>query len=550
MKIWQEGNRFWIDAPQFVAQWEGASLVSVISKQDGSEFCRQGTHYPLQLYYVHENTLDADKHQKTEVQVISEWAARVILSGADSERELLVHLDPTNGDLCVTPSGQSARRGVAAIRWNIAFAPETTLILPCVNGLKVDTAHTLPRSKRFPWPFTWNAQLAIAQRNNSSLMVHTEDTRCKFKALDLKRDETGSSTLGFESEQVGPLWDNRSAGGVEWRLNVYTGDWQTPATRYREWLNKTYPLAANRASRPAWVNDISLNIMWAGTNPVLLDRLAKVYPPNNVLIMMASWRTSPFDINYPDYYPTSETRAFMAQANAMGYHVMPYFNFFSCSNDHTLFGSLRDWQERSPYKNEPQGWYWPPDTHDYTRNGYIHPGLAHWRRILIDRARSACLGMGTDIAFIDQTLCTWNTDNGLVENMTTVEGLDRLQAEFAAIQPDLVLAGEGCNEISFQREAFAQAHIHETIHPGGVLTQEHVEISVPICAFLWRGHTSLLGYYHLDAWEKDMALGIEVYRNLGAMPTLGPGHFTTPESDPLSDSRVLKVLEMAKAWRR
>lgn len=550
MKIWQEGNRLWIDAPHFMAQWEGAALVSVVAKQNDSEFCRPGSMYPLQFYYVHEDTLDADKHQKVEVHVLSEWAARVILTGADSERELLIRLDPVNGDLCITPSGQSARRGVAAIRWNIAFAPETTLILPCVNGLKVEKERTLPRTKRFPWPFTWNAQLAIAQTNGMSLMVHAEDTNCKFKALNLKREEQGTSTLGFESEQVGPLWDNRTAGGVEWRLNVYAGDWQTPASRYRNWLSSAYPLAAIRAARPAWVDEMSLNIMWAGTNPLLLDRLAQVYPPSKVLIMMASWRTSKFDINYPDYYPTDETRRFMAKANTMGYHVMPYFNYFSCSNDHVLFDTLRDWQLRSPFRNEPQGWYWPPDTYDYTRNGYIHPGLARWRRILIDRVRSACLSLGASIAFIDQTLCAWNTDNGLVENMTTVEGLHRLQEEFAAIQPDLMLAGEGCNEISFQRESFAQAHIRETIHPGGVLTPEHVAMSVPICSFLWQGHTRLLGYYHLDAWEKDMELGIEVYRNLGAMPTLGPGHFTKSDTDPLSDPRVATVLEMARAWHK
>jgi hypothetical protein len=29
--------------------------------------------------------------------------------------------------------------------------------------------------------------------------------------------------------------------------------------------------------------------------------------------------------------------------------------------------------------------------------------------------------MGTDVAFIDQTLCTWNTDNGLVQGMNTIE---------------------------------------------------------------------------------------------------------------------------------
>ena len=179
--------------------------------------------------------------------------------------------------------------------------------------------------------------------------------------------------------------------------------------------------------------------------------------------------------------------------------------------------------------------------------GYIHPGLGLWRRTLIDALRRTCANLQAPAAFIDQTLCTWNTDNGLVENMTTVEGLRFMQEEFAAVQPDIVLAGEGCNEISFQRECFAQAHIFNTPHVGG-LTPDHVAMSVPICSFLWRSHTQLLGYYHLHPNDVDMDLGIEVYRNLGVMPTLGPGHFTK-EEDPLADPRVLRVLEQAKSWR-
>ncbi|MCE5259661.1 MAG: DUF6259 domain-containing protein [Chloroflexi bacterium] len=547
MEIRQQHNSLFIDAPNYTARWDGATLVSVVAKQDGSEFCRPGSSYPLELYYVHEDSLAADKHQQVEVRLLSSLAARIILLGADSIRELLICLDPANGDMRVIPSGQSARRGVASIRWNVAFDAEASLVLPCVNGLRVSKAYQAPRSNRFAWPFTWNAQLAIAERGRSALMIHAQDTAFKFKALKLGHDAE-YTTLGFESEQVGPLWDNRTAGGTEWRVNVYPGNWQVPAARYRNWLAKTYDLADKRAARPAWVNEVSLNIMWADTDTALLDRLAEVYPPREVLIHLASWRTSAYDVDYPDYYPTGEARAFMAKAQALGYHVMPHFNYFSCYNDHPLYIQLRDWQIRSAMRNEPQGWYWPPDTHDYTRMGYIHPGLGLWRRTLIDTLRRTCASLQAQAAFIDQTLCTWNTDNGLVENMSTIEGLRWLQEEFSAVQPDIVLAGEGCNEISFQRECFAQAHIYDTPHVGGLMP-EHAAISVPICSYLWRGHTQLLGYYHLHPNDEDMELGIEVYRALEVMPTLGPGHFTG-KGNPLDDARVRLVLERAHTWRQ
>ena len=178
---------------------------------------------------------------------------------------------------------------------------------------------------------------------------------------------------------------------------------------------------------------------------------------------------------------------------------------------------MRDWQIRSVGRNEPEGWYWPPQTHDYTRMAYIHPGLGLWRRTLIDAVREACAGLQAPAAFLDQTLCTWNTDNGLVENLTTAAGLRKMQEEFSAIEPGLVLAGEGLNEISFQRQCFAQAHIHDG---WGELKDRHIPAAHSICAFLWQGHSRLVGYYHLGPQDKDAEIGIEVYRRMGALPTL------------------------------
>jgi len=184
---------------------------------------------------------------------------------------------------------------------------------------------------------------------------------------------------------------------------------------------------------------------------------------------------------------------------------------------HPFYQEVRNFQIRDAYRNEPQGWHWPPDTHDFTRMAYIHPGFGIWRRKLIDVVIEACDLLKAPIAFIDQTLCAWNTDNGLVENMTTVEGMWRLQEEFTAVRPDLVLAGEGLNEISFQRECFAQAHIHDGW--GDKLEQRHVDAAHPICSFLWDKHCRFVGYYHLTPGQADTDLGIEVYRRMGAIPT-------------------------------
>ena len=550
MKITQEQNSLRIESTRFTARFEGAALVSLVDRPSGSEFLHAGPTAALSLCYLDGSELAKDKNERVEVKLLSDLAARVLVLGHDSDRELLIRLDPATGDLCVRPAGQSARRGLLSVRWSLDFVRCARLILPCVNGIQVDADRRFPGNDRFQWPFRWNAQLVIAQNGHNSLMLHAEDTACKFKALQLARQDDGLTRLGFESEQVGPVWDNRNAGGVEWRLNTYDGDWRTPAGRYHGWLGKSYQLGLMRHHRPEWVEDIGFSAQWVSANPAFLDALAELYPPERTLIHLADWRTSKYDVDYPDYVPSADARAFLTKANAMGFKVLPHFNFFACYNDHPVFKELRDWQLRNVNRNEPEGWYWPPDTHDYTRMAYIHPGLAKWRRILIDNLRAACRDVNAAGAFIDQTLCTWNTDNGLVENLTTVEGLRQLQEEICQIDPHFVLAGEGLNEISFQRECFAQGHIHDG---WGKLEDRHVQAAHNVCAFLWGGHSRLMGYYHLlpdsdDAWTGQMELGIEVYRRMGAIPSIEEcGQFAKhPERFAKTQPLIKRVLDLAQ----
>jgi hypothetical protein len=543
MKLHVDNQTLTVESDRFAARFEDAALVSFAARGTAGEFLRREEEaFPLELVYIGGHTLAEDKHQHVTVRQLSDLAARIIITGNDSDRELFVRLDPDTGDLCVTPAGQSARRGLLAARWNVSFAGEAALLLPCINGILVEAGRGFPGADRFPWPFRWNAQLVVAERNGASMMIHSEDTAFKFKALNLARTG-GLTTLGFESEQVGPVWQNRAVGGVTWQLNCYEGTWERPADRYRDWMRTTYQLEAKRINRPAWIDDISFCVCWAQANPTMLDALATIYDPHKTLIHLSKWRTSGYDIDYPDYFPTDDASAFVAKANAMGFKVMPHFNYFACYNEHPSFQKLRDWQIRSVSHNQPEGWYWPPDTHDYTRMAYIHPGLGLWRRTIIDAVRQACAGLGAPAAFIDQTLCTWNTDNGLVENMTTVEGMHRMQEEFAAIQPDTVLAGEGLNEISFQRQCFAQAHIHDG---WGDLQPHHAQAAHPICSYLWAGHTRLVGYYHLGPSDQGVDIAIEVYRRMGAIPTFIPRGFGDDPARITKDHPVIrKIIEQA-----
>ena len=336
MKISVEGQKILVESKQFTAVFDGATLMSLKSKDETEFLHPENPDVPLDVLFADYSTLGKDKREKCAVTQLSDTAARVILTGADSDRSLLITLDPSTGDLCITPSSKTSRRGVVSVRWNVSFHPDADVILPCVNGILIRSDSAFPGNDRFPWPFRWNAQLIIAERNKHNCMIYSHDTSFKFKALNLNR-KGDNTTLGFESEVVGPVWQNNTAGGVEWRINVSSGDWKVPASQYKDWLERTYQLELKRTFRPEWVDKINFSVGWAGAVPAMLDALAKVNPPERTLIHLSGWRTDGYDINYPNYVPSEDAKAYMKKAYEMGFKVMPHFNYFSVYYDNPFY---------------------------------------------------------------------------------------------------------------------------------------------------------------------------------------------------------------------
>lgn len=565
MHIRVQDQTLLVESLHFTARLEGGLLVSLVDRETGAEFCRPAVSaFPLDFVFMNRESVGAEpggtsadtsaagmrpSTQNVTVRLLSPGVARVIYAGNNTDRELFIRLDPETGDLCVRPSGQTARRGLMAIRWNIPFVREAKLVLPTRNGIEVTADRDILPPLRCEWPSHWNAQLAIAEVGQAAAMVHCEDTTYKYKALNLLRED-GLSTLGFESEQIAPLTDNRTAGGVEWRINTYRGGWQAAADRYRTWMESAYQLAKKRAQRPHWTRKISLAVCWASANPQLLDGLAKLNPPDETLIHLDHWRTSPYDVNYPAYEPTPATRAYLEKARAMGFKVIPHFNYFTCCKGHPLYAAIQDWHVRDLVRNEPQGWFLPRDDEkgDFYRLAYIHPGLARWRRELEDQLVAACDVLQAPGAFLDQTYHTWNCNPGIVENMTMVEGLHLLQEELAAIRPELVLAGECLTEISFQRQAFAQTHPWGW----GNMQQVHVEAAHPICSYLWSGHTRLIGYIELEPWNPRLDVSIAIHSKMGVLPTFVARERSAAEADILRKDHpgMKQILDWARRERK
>jgi hypothetical protein len=467
---------------------------------------------------------------------ISDHCAEFRFHGWDADGVLRVSTCPASGALLLEPSAYSSRPGVRACRWNLAgIGPELTLVAPVYQGINLPLDDALIRNSHWSWPMHWEAGFAVLQGRGGGFWVHAQDTAYRYKALQVGRSDC-AHCLGFDTEAYGPLDTVLGSGGLVWRLNVFQGDWQTPAGAYRDWWWRAYDLEPRLAQRQPWLRDLGFAVSWCHGDPDLLDALAEKVSPARTLIHFPNWRTDAYDENYPDFVPSAAAQAFIAKGKAMGFHILPHCNAVDMDPTHPTYAYLRDFGYRDLIDKGLLGWGWeagkgvlsvPNGNASLAENRRrkvmvkIHPGLSMWRSLLTEHIQRGLDGLGLDGVFIDVTLCSFNIHNCLVENMTTTEGMRRLIDQVADIGLGLAVGGEGLNEITAQGLSVAQAHLFRSHHdscPG----LERAG-GCPLNAFLFDRLCRTFGYSRLSGATEDERTRSRVHLALGAIPTItGP----------------------------
>jgi hypothetical protein len=522
-----------VDTKTLTATLENGFLTSLKSKWDGQEYLHPGgvAGSALQLVYPGYGTVDVVGSLAATVSAhqLSAHAAQLRFSGWDADGVLTVSEDPETGDLMVEPSAYSSRPGVLSCRWLLpGLREDLDLVAPFFQGVKLPLSDPLLQQRWF-WPQFWEDGLAILQGRQDGFWVHCRDNHYRYKALNVEK-----GALGLETEAYGPIDSSLGAGGLVWRLNVYQGDWQVPASIYRDWLWEAYHLGAAEQSRKPWIHDVRFALSWYNGDPALLDALAQRIDPQKVLIHYSNWRTDPYDENYPTYEPSEAARSVFAKAQAMGFHVMPHSNAVDMDPTHPAYAYVRDFQYRDVQTRRLHGWGYDPAAggvlgvpnsyHSLSQNRArkvmvkVHPGLAMWRSILAEHVQAAVNAVGTDTVFIDVTLCSHNLHNCLVENTTPTEGMKRLITQIAELGEGLAVGGEGLNEITMQGLSFAQAHLFRSWQTnceglertGGCALNE----------FLFGRLCRTFGYSGLSGRTEAEELRMRLHEEHGAIPTV------------------------------
>ncbi len=523
------------ESPTLLAKIEKGFLTSLKSKASREEYLvgfDTGKFDALQLVYARGETVDVgeQKFGKVETRKISDHRAEVIFQNWDGDGIITVSVDPASGDLLVEPSAFSSRPGVRACRWRLkGLRRDLKLVAPFFQGVSLSLDDSLIRSSHWDWPHRWEAGLAILQASTGGFSVHTQDSRYRYKALQIG-SETDPHMIGLDTEAYGPLDANLAAGGLTWRINVHQGDWKIPAERYRNWLWETYSLAREEQRRQPWFHSLAMAISWCPGDIAVLEALAKRVDPGKVLIHFSNWRTDAYDENYPTYVASEDATAFLARALEMGFHVMPHFNIVETDPNHPVYAQVRDFQYRDIETKKLYGWSWVnaraigvPESNATRLNHRrekvmvkIHPGLAAWRSMLCSKIQEAARKHALREVFVDVALNTFNLHNCLVENTTSTEGVNRLVHQIADL--GLSVGAEGLNETFFQGLSFAQVHLFRNPRT----TMEGLERTggCPLNDFLFGKLCRSFGYSGLGGRNADEELRARVHEENGALPTI------------------------------
>jgi len=551
-----EENRIYVDTRTLEATFDKGVLISLVRKSDGRSFIQSSSegNSPLRLVYSGQESasLSGEAGDQVVCLPINDHHAEIRFNSWNGDGLLSISEDQKTGDLIVEPSGYASRPGLRSCRWMLTGIDKgLDLVAPFYQGIKLPLEDPLIRNSQWNWPIRWEAGMAILQGDNGGFWVHCQDDRYRYKALKVGTQDD-PQCLGFDTETYGPLEHNLGTGGLVWRINVYEGDWHVPASQYRDWLTQAYHL--DSAKRPDWVKDVKLAISWCPTKTDILDSLAKILPPSSVLLHIPNWRCDPYDENYPTFVPSSEGQEFIKKAQSMGFHAMPHCNSVDMDPTHPVYAYVRDFQYRSMESKRVEGWTWHngnikpvPESNsarlkhrDKKTMVKIHPGLGMWRSILAENVRSALEMLSLDCIFLDVTLCSWNLHNCLVDNTTPTEGMKRLIAHIASLKDDLIVGGEGRNEITMQEHGFVQAHLFW----GGVDIMERLlnKGFCPLNEFMFGKWCRSFGYSNLGGHSHEEHLRMKAHIALDAIPTLTIG--SAGELEQPNDA-VKEILSMA-----
>ncbi len=445
-----------------------------------------GTKYESGVAWLEEDWKIVRETDFEVVDIVRVSSVEVQIVSQDGENRLtnIIRIDLESGDLVVEQAAVSDKSGLAEVWWTLSNLDITDMeiIVPSDGGVSIKESTDFSGS--FPYPNTyWEAQLAIAHSSLGGFFLSSTDTLFKYKKLNYKRareweKHQHSYYLTLTSQNQAPFENHDSIKSVEWRLNVYRGNWRVPARQYREWMEESFD--QHITTPPDWVENINF-VFQSSLNPDIPLRMIELgINPEETLLVVGNGFVHQ---DYPEYNIRPDFAKFLEVAHAHGFKVMMSTNARGVFVKELSFDFFKQYQLQNPWTGTYLGFGWdspnPIDGHIY-----VNPASAEFRRFFIDKMKTVHDAVPFDAIFLDVNHLVENDNNGLIDGLSAAQGAVMLQKELKEAIPNIVLAGELFHEANLL-ENFAQRKL-------GVGKWRHLDPH-PISTFIFGSSVRIYG---------------------------------------------------------
>jgi len=346
----------------------------------------------------------------------------------DENFSITLQLDAANGDLLVTPAGQSPRPGVYAANMTMApLAPAVAIQAPIVDGIRITRQNTGPVLWVNKWPDYWNfGFIALDGWKRGAFGIWAEDQKIRLYKNFFYLNNSEGLSISLSMMNIPPFEELKECRSpLPWRIQAFDKSWAQAAARYRAWRAANVRLAP----RSEFAQKMSFIASVAGPQKLWLDTFIRYVQPyqGHAGAFLTCVRKQPFDHNHADNTPVDSFTEDAKRWRESGAYGMAYLQPM------IMWGPFRPENERSEREKQALSLHKEANTHSVFQKDpktvvpnvdTHHLGHPGWQRWMLDWVKEYCQQYGAQGIYHDSAYEFPIDRRGLAVNgMTTPEGV-------------------------------------------------------------------------------------------------------------------------------
>ena len=535
---------------------ENSLLIDCVFLGDGTTVCTQGK----QAVSVRIPKAASEPVLLSHTQLCEIQTNKIRIIFEDDSKKYQAEMWIESADIGIRfKMSVTAPEPIWLIEWKLTSIDVDEFIIPALGGQLLTRDMPDDMTLSYKYPFWWNSQFTIGNRESGGLWLFSRDMRPNLKLLRIgKHQDRFALSYGYEASA--PLNSKRLE--AEWYIDGFSGDWREPVDIHRKWLENAFDLKEvdSRLDRYPWAKNVNFVLeIWGArrdsempmhTFDQMIDRLHEwktMHVPEQTLVYLPGFAENGIDTHIPNYNPSERCggagkfKELVDTAHDLGYRVMIHTNVLGMTYNHRLFPKFKEYQVVDCFERS-QGWAMDLDG-DWLAEpyfAYINPGVKAWGDLMKQVIGELVESYDIDAVFLDQTLLAFNDRNypNFLHGMRA--HIEELQASF----PNVLFAGEGMHEHVLNPLSFAQIHgIDSVAEVHGMDGQYQWRQVHPVSTYLFGRYVKFVAHLLTRHPSHPIFRFQEAsYAKLGVLPAL----CLYDHSQPIGTEQVSHMIERAK----